>query len=232
MKKRYIIIIVLVLGVIIPPCCVYFSDSVMDTFVGIDQKLTKAVDQKSEALTIRYFSLTDSLSKLQSPEDSSLLDSVENLYAHFVAADAFALSCRNALREKFARINPESGKILNPDETEKTQVFWLGTDKEANGQRGNGRAYALRNQIQTFTFHLNNFNQFVAGQCASYEYQQAELASFHKMGSDTLTWEQATFEGTLVTTLPVVQAIRMDVVDHMQQAFYNIAHCQETSTSP
>lgn len=66
-------------------------------------------------------------------------------------------------KEEVAGKDPETGRLKRLDERENNYRFWMGKNDNANGGRGEGKAYEMHRLLDSFVTWANNFYAYHSG---------------------------------------------------------------------
>jgi gliding motility-associated protein GldM len=118
--------------------------------------------------------------------------------------------------ETIAGKDETTGEIEKKDELEKNYQYWMGDNDVANGGRGNGKAFELRNNMDQYNAFLRKvYNDNVKDK----ERQLPERKLEDQVGKEgkTKSWEQYTFDGPVVANMAMLEALKVDVLEKQKE---------------
>jgi gliding motility-associated protein GldM len=114
--------------------------------------------------------------------------------------------------EEIAGKDPQTGEIERKDELEKNYQYWMGEQDLANGGRGSGEAYELRNKIDEFKAYIRTiYNANVKDE--SRKMEEDQLEDQVGQGGETKSWEKHTFDGPVVANMAMLEALKVDIFE-------------------
>mgnify|MGYP006268180859 CR=1 FL=1 len=123
-----------------------------------------------------------------------------------------ALNDHIVAMEEIAGVDPETGEVERKDELEKNYQYWMGENDVANGGRGNGAAFELRNQIDTYKAFIRTIYNANAKD-ESRKMKPEPLEDQVGKGGETKTWEKYTFDGPVVANMAMLEALKVDIFE-------------------
>lgn len=132
-----------------------------------------------------------------------------------------------AKMEEIGVIDPITGKIVNKDEHEVNQQYWLGqgAEQETNGGSGSGKARELRAQMDAYSAYIVGVYNKVTAKLMGADKKPlpplpldsltikdptaAEIGP--EAGGVAVKWERHTFEGPVVANLATLEAMKIEV---------------------
>ncbi|MEL7342070.1 MAG: hypothetical protein AAGM67_16430, partial [Bacteroidota bacterium] len=125
--------------------------------------------------------------------------------------------------DSIAGRDPETGELEKKDELEKNLQYWMkGADGDelANGGRGGGQAYKLRNDIDQYTKDLvaiYNFNAVDSARINDAELQTRLLQDTLGTDGDPKSWERYTFDAPVVANMAILEALKLDIYEKQKE---------------
>ncbi|RMG28885.1 MAG: hypothetical protein D6730_04890, partial [Bacteroidetes bacterium] len=114
--------------------------------------------------------------------------------------------------KEIADYDPETGEYGKKDEIEVNYRYWMGNNDLANGGRGNGAAFELRNKFDEFEEYIAAiYNANVKDE--SQKYTPHKLQDKRGMDGEMKSWEKYTFDGPVIANLAMLEALKMDVYE-------------------
>lgn len=110
--------------------------------------------------------------------------------------------------------DPKTGEILRKDETELNHNFFMGAagGEEANGGRGAGKAFELRNKINAYYKTLMDIhNAGITVDTAKWKAAEFTIQDQKAEDGQAVTWENHTFHGPIVANFAMLEALKADI---------------------
>jgi len=113
--------------------------------------------------------------------------------------------------EEIAEYEAESEEYVAKEESEKNFRYWMGSQEEENGQRGNGEAFKLRDSLNHYYAFLNNiYNSQLQD---SLQKAPEEIKDSYKGKK----WERYTFEGPVIANIATLETIKLEILQQQKE---------------
>lgn len=161
--------------------------------------------------------VADQIEKEGKTDNQGLLDTLVQVQSG--SRELLSLIDRHlSAMENIAEFDEEAQRFRRMDEMEDNFQYWMGNDEMANGGRGNGEAFALRNQMDQFgTLIASLYNAEVKGEGNP---MKARLIDEPTSGIDDdskrKSWERFTFDGPVIGNMATLEALKIDVLQRQQ----------------
>ena len=123
---------------------------------------------------------------------------------------AFLDKQSNSLKP-YAGYDPVTGELMKPAETAQTGKYMLGDTPEANGGRGNGNAFEIRNKVNAYAEETNlQIARICTKRSIPNDYEQRPPAADPEFQNQS--WEYAMFKGaSAAEALAEIARLKMEV---------------------
>lgn len=110
-----------------------------------------------------------------------------------------------------AGVDEETGEIEKKDELEVNYNYWMGSNDQADGGRGNGKAYQLREGFDEYYKFITDIYNANANEENQIELE--ELEDTEGQDGEKKSWELYTFEAPVIANMAMLEALKVDVYE-------------------
>jgi gliding motility-associated protein GldM len=197
------------------------SKEVLDAFDNLKQKLHVSVANANEnAISFMDGMKAEIQEEIENEgkrTNEGLIDTLDMISAKTDRLIA-EINEHMMVMDSIASPDPETGEYGKKDELEKNHRYWMagpdGNDN-ANGGRGAGAAYDLRESINAYYQELADIYNLNAVDSLQIE---AELLK-DTIGTDgeRKTWENYTFDAPVIANMAILEAIKLDIFEKQKE---------------
>ena len=202
------------------------SAEILNAFENIKDKLNKSAQNALSNSETFLKSMKEEINKEMEVEkkmdNKGLLDTLDQIKGETSGMIALLNKHIDEMTE-IAGKDPETGKLLKKDETEKNIQYWMGNgrEQEANEGRGSAEAYKLHQELDDYVKYIVDLHN---SQIKGAE-NQDQMLSFEKEkmtndpdkeasdSKEAKKWEYFTFEGPVIANMATLEAMKLDIYE-------------------